>query len=473
MPDFQPSFLTRRKTSPNQFIICLFAQFLGMRYGAERIINMRKGSILCLKNGLYERIYDLFFSVWHKQLSSFIDILKGRRSYPSTSNRWSFEQVRLGSILVCPNIHELGHEGKDNFFREMAEDMTRASFCIVTAKVPSKISEARRSILKQDITRMLINYGFLVGFSGYSSETLDNPEKNNMMWILCNSGARVEIQEKEFDAFKVVAIIATFNEEDIIESVSRKLVNQGIEVYIIDNWSTDSTVSILSDLYEQGTILGFERYPEDGPSDIFDLKGILTRKVQLAKELKADWIIHHDADEVRLSPWQGKNLKKAIYLVDKMGFNAIDHTMIDFIPIENGFTPGLDLESYFTHYRFNKSPLPRINAWKNLGCSVDLVSRGGHEVKFKCRKVYPLKFLIKHYPVRSQEHGERKFFQERQPRSKTERKNLGWHLHYYRYRDGYSFLENPEQLLRFENELFWEQYLVERLSGIGSNRIGE
>jgi glycosyltransferase involved in cell wall biosynthesis len=466
---FSWPFSYRRKKPHNQLIICLFAQFLGMRFGAVRIINMRKGVILCSYSSWYKRIYDRLFAI----LS--IDTFKGQKSYPATSDRWTkrLDKVPIGSILVCPNINEILPEDKDNFLREMAEDMDRALLCIVTAKVPPEISDFRLSTMKQDIAEMLINYGFHIGFSGYCTETLDNPEKNNIMWILCPHRAPVEIQEKDFNTFKVVAIIATYNEEDIIASIIGKLASQGIGVYIIDNWSTDSTINILNNLYKQGTILGFERYPAEGPSEIFDLKGILTRKEELAQKLKADWIIHHDADEVRLSPWKERNFKEAIYLVDKMGFNAIDHTMIDFVPVENGFTSDIDLESYFTYFKFNRSPLPRINAWKNLGSSVDLVSRGGHEVKFKGRRVFPLKFLIKHYPVRSQDHGERKFLQERQPRSEMERRKLGWHIHYYKYGKGYSFLGNPERLLLFDNHRFWEQYLVERLSGIISIHTGK
>jgi glycosyltransferase involved in cell wall biosynthesis len=45
------------------------------------------------------------------------------------------------------------------------------------------------------------------------------------------------------DAPAVVALIAAFNEADIIGEVVRALVDEGVRVYFIDNHSTDGTVA--------------------------------------------------------------------------------------------------------------------------------------------------------------------------------------------------------------------------------------
>ena len=44
------------------------------------------------------------------------------------------------------------------------------------------------------------------------------------------------------DSFRVIAIIAAYNEEDIISSVIGHLAHNGIDAYLIDNHSTDDTV---------------------------------------------------------------------------------------------------------------------------------------------------------------------------------------------------------------------------------------
>ena len=45
--------------------------------------------------------------------------------------------------------------------------------------------------------------------------------------------------------FSVVAIIAAYNEADIIEHVVRDLIDQGIHVYFLDDGSTDRTVAAI------------------------------------------------------------------------------------------------------------------------------------------------------------------------------------------------------------------------------------
>lgn len=43
---------------------------------------------------------------------------------------------------------------------------------------------------------------------------------------------------------KVLAIIPTYNEADILPGVLRHLHSQGVDTYVIDNWSTDGTKNL-------------------------------------------------------------------------------------------------------------------------------------------------------------------------------------------------------------------------------------
>ncbi|MDO8609873.1 MAG: glycosyltransferase, partial [bacterium] len=49
----------------------------------------------------------------------------------------------------------------------------------------------------------------------------------------------------------ILAIITIYNEGDIIEAVIKNLLNQGIDVYIVDNWSDDGSYEILSKLAKE------------------------------------------------------------------------------------------------------------------------------------------------------------------------------------------------------------------------------
>ena len=320
-----------------------------------------------------------------------------------------------------------------------------------------------------ELYNLLSLLGFNVEFIGLTINNDRDFEKKTILAIL---GRNVENVNRRQDvapeSFRVVAIMATYNEADVVVPAIEKLVNEGVFVYVIDNWSTDGTYQLVSDLIGKG-VIGIERFPPDGPTPYYEWRELLRRKEQLARELEADWFMHVDADEVHKSPWQGVRLKDAIWRVDQSGFNAIDFTVLEFYPIDETFLPGSDFERHFLRWDFGKrsSHFLQIKAWKNCGVPVVLSESGGHEVVFEGRRVYPYKFLLKHYPVRGQAHGEKKIFRERKARYSPAERALGWHTHYDGIKEGYCFLKNPAELRLWDETSFYKEFLVERLSGIG------
>ena len=305
--------------------------------------------------------------------------------------------------------------------------------------------------------------GLNIRFGGLTVNNNTAFEKKTSL-IVCE---RLE-QIKPVNDFRVVAFMTAFNEEDIIEPSISYLASQGIEVYLIENWSTDTTYERAKNMLGKG-LIGIERFPAEGPSQYYEWVRLLTRVETLANEISADWFIHHDVDEIREGPTPGIRLKDSIWQVDQSGFNAIDHTVIFFHPVDNNFIPGSDFKKHFSFFEFGRRPghFQQIKAWKNLKKRISLAETGGHEVKFEGRRVYPYKFLLRHYPVRSQAHGEKKVFLERKQRySPEEKKGRGWHGHYDSINGGCSFLKKPEDLIWFD-DTFYKTYLVERLTGIG------
>jgi glycosyltransferase involved in cell wall biosynthesis len=267
---------------------------------------------------------------------------------------------------------------------------------------------------------------------------------------------------------RVVAFMYSYNEADIIVPSLQRLINQGIEVYLIDNWSTDSTYDLAKQFEGRG-LVGLERFPKQGPAQYFNLRDLLGRIEVLAREVDADWFIHNDVDLVQVPPWVGVSLKEGIRRVDDAGYNAIDHTVIVFHPVDNNYPPGTDFEAYFRYFDFGKRPghFLQIKAWKNLRRTIFLADFGDHEVQFEGRRVYPYKFLMKHYPVRSQEHGERKIFADRIPRWNPKERANGWHIQYDDLKSGHVFLRSTSDLMFYDEVKFNEKFLIERLSGIG------
>ncbi len=271
------------------------------------------------------------------------------------------------------------------------------------------------------------------------------------------------------DIFRVTSIMVAYNEEDIIAASLDRLIEQKIDVHVIDNWSTDGTYAIAADRLGRG-VTGIERYPPAGPSTEYRWRALIRRVEEVAATSSADWIMHHDVDEVRMPPWPQVGLRDAIHAVDQLGFNAIDHTVLLFQPTDDGFTPGTDFASHLRHFEFASArDLLQIKAWKRTAAGT--ASReGGHDFRFPGRHVYPFKFLTRHYPIRSQVHGERKVFGERKPRFKEAERSLGWHHQYEHFHKGVSFLGSKSELHEWDDASFVHDHLLEALCGAPPDR---
>lgn len=253
--------------------------------------------------------------------------------------------------------------------------------------------------------------------------------------------------------FSVVAIIAAHNEADVIEHVVRDLVTQNIQVYFLDDGSTDATSLLVEHFVGHGVIAVERLSPPDQSAKSFDWAGILARKAQLSAELDADWFIHHDADEFRESPWSGVSLKEGIRQVDRLGYNAIDFACLNFWPVNGAFESGTDVRLASQYYE----PAPvhdrlQIRCWKKSREPVDLVSSGGHEALFPDRRVFPIRFILRHYPIRSQAHGERKVFVERRPRFREDERAKGWHVQYDPVVEGQNFVRDASTLVPYDGD---------------------
>jgi glycosyltransferase involved in cell wall biosynthesis len=229
--------------------------------------------------------------------------------------------------------------------------------------------------------------------------------------------------------FSVCAIMSTFNEEDIIEETISKLIQNDISVYLLDNKSTDKTVEKAKRFLGHGLInIESVVYHENG-KEVFSLRQLMRKKEEVSRKLDYDWFINVDADEIRLSPWPNINLRNAIKIVDDLGYNLINFRLLNFR------LTNLDRESnevevrmrYFDEAEhFNNL---QVRAWKKAD-SVNLVDTGGHSTSVKNPKLFPLRFILKHYPIRSLQQGTKKVIDERIARFSKEEKNQKWHVQY-------------------------------------------
>ena len=364
----------------------------------------------------------------------------------------------LGSaVVLCAGVLE---ELRDctPLLRALHDWLKLAPACVLTSD----------SHTPEELDHLLRKQDLVPEFVGLTASDDLTYEKSTALAVITSKAIATPRAVKAPVDFRVVAFMAAYNEEDIIVQSVRKWTDQGVRVHILENWSTDSTYDLAKSL-EQQLPVTVERFPREGPARYFEWGAMLERFEALARELDADWFVRRGADEVLQPPWPGMSYRDGLYFVDRAGFNLIDHTIINFNPVDDGFQAGTDHEEYFKHFEFATLPsaFRQQKAWKNGGHPIQMVPSGGHDLPFEGQRVYPFKFLLKHYPVRSQLHGERKIFRERKARWSPVERAHGWHQQYDSVGGGHRFVKEKSRQLVFDEEDFNRTFLVERLSGVG------
>lgn len=222
-------------------------------------------------------------------------------------------------------------------------------------------------------------------------------------------------------SLKVVAILAVRNEIDYLKICLSYLASNNIKIVIIDNDSEDGTEEFCMS-FSKKHLITYEKYPYKG---FYDWKGLLERKTILREEIEADWVIHHDADELMFSDKSGESLIEAIKRVDKLGYDSINLNEFVFVPENNSCD--YRKENYhkemLNYYYFAPAPNRLIRIFKN-SLPYDNVSSGGHGLPIEKLKLYPNNFSLRHYICLNQEHAKIKYLNRKY--SEEEIKN-GWH----------------------------------------------
>jgi hypothetical protein len=206
---------------------------------------------------------------------------------------------------------------------------------------------------------------------------------------------------------RIIAILATCNEERFIDACLRHHTAQGVEVYVCDNESGDATREIAARFAGQG-LAGLETLPR---GNTFRWRDVLARKEQLARSLEADWFIHVDADEFFYPPPGFATLAEAIAEMDRQGFNAANAMEFVYVPTreESDHDHARFQESMHRYYPFEPRRPHRLCIWKKQSGPVDLVSSGGHQVQFPGLRMFETDFRMKHYLFLSPRHAVEKY----------------------------------------------------------------
>ncbi|WP_210421765.1 glycosyltransferase family 2 protein [Phreatobacter aquaticus] len=270
-------------------------------------------------------------------------------------------------------------------------------------------------------------------------------------------------------ARRPLAIMATYNEADIVAESVQDLLEQGCEVAVMDNWSTDRTWDILRDLVlRRGPDVSIERFPDRVRPAFGEWRAILARKAELARAHPGRWILHVDADEFRRAPFPGLTLAEGLAIASGAGATRVGFTLTNFRPIRGPQRHIRSVRSRLRHFEFGDRPghYLQSKAWLQGFERVDLETSGGHRADFPGARDFGYKFLLQHYPIRSPAHGARKVLRDRQTRwSPHELNVLGWHHHYDHHTESSDFLWDADDLHAFDRH-FWREHGLAVLTGL-------
>ena len=111
----------------------------------------------------------------------------------------------------------------------------------------------------------------------------------------------------------ILQISCVYNEIDFLPHQINYIKSQGLDVYVIDNYSNDGTWEWLKE----------NKIPSHqlDTNDMFDLWKNQTELGETAKKLNADWVYFADADLFPVS--QNLTIREFVEVADEQGYNSI------------------------------------------------------------------------------------------------------------------------------------------------------
>lgn len=220
---------------------------------------------------------------------------------------------------------------------------------------------------------------------------------------------------------KALALMTTHNEEDVIEQSIAALFDQGLDVFVVDDNSTDGAIEKLEAIARSTSRLTLDKTTRKD-AKFYDRKILFSALLDQADRAATygyEWMMYVDPDEIRCSPWPGITLSSAFAHAERLGYSAVDFTVADFRYAKGQHMTSAPYESQMPRFEFGlrHGHFIQIKAWRHFsGLPVALYPSAGHDAHFASRRVFPLKFLLKHYPLRGPEHARKKIYQDRFPR---------------------------------------------------------
>jgi hypothetical protein len=282
-----------------------FAAYLAERYDCTHVVAIGRPSAKDLMH-LFPR-----FAIIGIVPSEDLQAYRSRYRFAT----WVEENTNLAETLSLPDAvlqraiivsDRLDHFARpESWLKNLKTRLDQAPVCIFTNM---DLDRAGGNGTLTNLEHILKSEGFHLEFIGWTASDNVTYEKKTILAVTTNNAVAREVRAKAPAEFRVVAFMAAYNEEDIIVESIKKWTDQGICVHVLENWSTDATYDLVTELATHLPV-SVERFPKDGPSKYFDWGAMLARMETLSRKIEADWFIRRGADEVLVSPWPGMSCK--------------------------------------------------------------------------------------------------------------------------------------------------------------------
>lgn len=191
---------------------------------------------------------------------------------------------------------------------------------------------------------------------------------------------------------KIIAYTIVYNEEGVIKKCIVNAKEQGLDVIVIDNGCTDSTMEIVKKLGVPVLEHKTEKY---------DVVEIHKWAISLVKIIGCDWYTIKDADEM-FETYDGRTIAEAVNEANDLGYNCMRFDIYDFMPTVDddlnveGFTERIQYYSYVNSRR------PTM-----IKNSPEIYGGNTHRTE-GIVKESPNRLILRHYKFTSLEQGRRK-----------------------------------------------------------------
>ncbi len=201
---------------------------------------------------------------------------------------------------------------------------------------------------------------------------------------------------------KIVAMLKVRDEEDIISETIENLIDQQIDLVILDNGSTDKTYEICKRYEKKDNVKLLQVFGDMGESN-----QILRILYDMTLTLCPDWIITFEADAFFETGQNNLSLREGIEKADRMGYNLIQFDRFDFFITDADDDSIKSVKNRMKYYSYQNDFQYRV--WKFIPGV--LAEEGGHYPTFPKGgqyKIFPTKFVLRHYPFRNKKQMENK-----------------------------------------------------------------